>query len=442
MAFTPKNWQDAPSTATPITAVALEDLEERVTDYTDAQRVSLENSNPLIANDFGVVADGTTDDTAAWEALIDDLLTVDGAAVTWFGNSKIQPGLQFVGRIALMGQSPLRSAFTISGGTDTNNGIIVGGTDGPRYGHVFRDFSILGGAGCCNHALLVQNIIDPDIDLWIKAGADAYGASLEGVMNAKLIRISCTDNTAMAYPGTAPTNGVRVVGSNLLPSNSNRFFFVTEGLDGHGIVGDATVGTAGSFNNALSGTTQANGGSNMLLEGWTDFSVRDTHNEGSTADEFYLEGCQRGTIGSGVFVTGLTHLVDCDDIQLDGLTTTDLTINSACTYTECGRVKINGGTYSNSSLSTFWSGSPLIGETGDIAPSIADGAIHSGGIGVAGATVGMRVDPYFTIAAPQGVMLTAHVSATDVVSYTFYNRTGGTWNSGTGRVRAVVYRGV
>lgn len=33
MAFTPKNWEDAPATTTPITAGALEDLETRVTDY-------------------------------------------------------------------------------------------------------------------------------------------------------------------------------------------------------------------------------------------------------------------------------------------------------------------------------------------------------------------------------------------------------------------------
>lgn len=33
--FTTKDWQDGPSTATPITAAALENLETRVTDYTD-----------------------------------------------------------------------------------------------------------------------------------------------------------------------------------------------------------------------------------------------------------------------------------------------------------------------------------------------------------------------------------------------------------------------
>lgn len=35
MPFVPKNWEDAPSTNTPINAAALEDMETRVTDYTD-----------------------------------------------------------------------------------------------------------------------------------------------------------------------------------------------------------------------------------------------------------------------------------------------------------------------------------------------------------------------------------------------------------------------
>lgn len=35
MPFTVKNWEDSPSTATPIDAAALEDLEDRLSDYTD-----------------------------------------------------------------------------------------------------------------------------------------------------------------------------------------------------------------------------------------------------------------------------------------------------------------------------------------------------------------------------------------------------------------------
>jgi lysophospholipase L1-like esterase len=41
MTFTPKNWQDAPSTATPITAAALEDIETRLAGYTDEQLAAL-----------------------------------------------------------------------------------------------------------------------------------------------------------------------------------------------------------------------------------------------------------------------------------------------------------------------------------------------------------------------------------------------------------------
>lgn len=35
MSFVPKDWKDFPNTTTPITAAALEDLETRVTDYSD-----------------------------------------------------------------------------------------------------------------------------------------------------------------------------------------------------------------------------------------------------------------------------------------------------------------------------------------------------------------------------------------------------------------------
>lgn len=37
MTFTPKNWENSPSTATPINEEALEDVETRLSDYTDAQ---------------------------------------------------------------------------------------------------------------------------------------------------------------------------------------------------------------------------------------------------------------------------------------------------------------------------------------------------------------------------------------------------------------------
>lgn len=369
MAFTPKNWQDTPSVATPITALAIEDIEIRLSDYTDDLLVPVTGGMPLVANDFGVVADGTTDDTAAWEAIITSL--IDGQAVTWYGNSKVQPGLTFQGRVTLIGQSPLRSAFTISGGTTTNDGIIFGGTDGPRYGHVLRDFTILGGVSCCDNALLLQNLVDSQVNVWIKAGATGYGASVEGCLNAKLMRISVSANAGVAYSGTMPANGIRVVGSSLLPSNANRFAFITEGCSGDGFVGDATVGAAGSFNNYLTGVSQGNGGRNVALEGWKEFSVVAFHNEASTGTELQIEDCQRGQIGPGVFVDGTTAMVNCDDVKLAGLTTTNLTIDSACARTHRDGVFINGGTDTDSSFSS-WQNATLEANWGTFSASFND----------------------------------------------------------------------
>lgn len=87
MPFTPKNWQDAPSTATPISAVALEDVEERVTDYTDTRVDPVEAGKitALVSEEapinpehpeWGAVGNGTTDDSSAFS----DILAAIGTA--------------------------------------------------------------------------------------------------------------------------------------------------------------------------------------------------------------------------------------------------------------------------------------------------------------------------------------------------------------------------
>lgn len=76
MPFSPKPWEDLPSTATPITAAALIDLEERVTDY--ARTV------PGVINvreDHGAIGDGVADDSAAIQAAIDEAVLAGGAVV-------------------------------------------------------------------------------------------------------------------------------------------------------------------------------------------------------------------------------------------------------------------------------------------------------------------------------------------------------------------------
>lgn len=66
MAFAVKDWQSAPSTATPISASALEDLETRLSNYTDSRSSEVDVS---VAT-YGAVGNDLTDDKAAIQAAI------------------------------------------------------------------------------------------------------------------------------------------------------------------------------------------------------------------------------------------------------------------------------------------------------------------------------------------------------------------------------------
>lgn len=60
MTFTPKDWKDYPLTTTPINATALEDLETRVTDYTDSEITALNVSQYATDTDLSTHAADTT----------------------------------------------------------------------------------------------------------------------------------------------------------------------------------------------------------------------------------------------------------------------------------------------------------------------------------------------------------------------------------------------
>ena len=67
MTFPVKNWQNLPLQTTPINAEAMEDMEGRLSDYTDE---ALGVLHPAV---YGAVGDGTTNDTAAFTAMLADL---------------------------------------------------------------------------------------------------------------------------------------------------------------------------------------------------------------------------------------------------------------------------------------------------------------------------------------------------------------------------------
>lgn len=76
MAFTPKPWANAPSTATKINAAALQDLETRLSAYTD-QKTTVSVKEPP----YSAAGDGTTDDTAAIQAAVTAVENAGGGVV-------------------------------------------------------------------------------------------------------------------------------------------------------------------------------------------------------------------------------------------------------------------------------------------------------------------------------------------------------------------------
>lgn len=77
MAFTPKDWKDSPDATTPITAAALEDLETRVTDYTDDLLPDVVTSLPGSPADGDEVyyKVGTGDTALFWHLRYDSSIT-------------------------------------------------------------------------------------------------------------------------------------------------------------------------------------------------------------------------------------------------------------------------------------------------------------------------------------------------------------------------------
>lgn len=77
MAFTVKDWKDYPDTTTPINAAALEDVEDRLSDYTDSE-IATHSADTTsvhgISNTANLVASTSVDDIvvltqAAYNAL-------------------------------------------------------------------------------------------------------------------------------------------------------------------------------------------------------------------------------------------------------------------------------------------------------------------------------------------------------------------------------------
>lgn len=195
MAFTPKDWRDElnplgppadPDTATPFDAAAVEDLETRLSDYTDT---AVTEASPAlnVKSAFNAAGDGTTDDTTEIQAAI-TAAGVGGGIVYFppghykFSTLTIPAGVSLAGAGA---QTFVNDPF----GTGTWM------TDSNLKGTVLRSTATSGKAITINQTAGVQSIRDfllvgPGSGTSAGIGTDNLGIGGFSVANVMVVNFS------------------------------------------------------------------------------------------------------------------------------------------------------------------------------------------------------------------------------------------------------------
>lgn len=166
--FTPKDWRNATAhdgggdTSTPISAVALEDLETRVTNYTTMLAGAA--AGVYSVDDYGAIGDGTTNDTSAIQAAITaadaagggivhlsnkvyafagtitfpvttpvSLCGVGGAGWSDNTDGSVLKGTNAASQILFLSPKTLNTGFQINGNSIANYPMWVGHTFAPTF---------------------------------------------------------------------------------------------------------------------------------------------------------------------------------------------------------------------------------------------------------------------------------------------------------------------
>lgn len=128
MTFAKKDWKDSPNTSTPLSAAALEDLETRVTDYTDQQVAIVTVALPW---NITIVPVGSVSEQTNWSTLTQSSTGLMGGNLASTGAINAKVGWDVVLAVGtwtikiIYGTGPQRGIYTV-----TLDGASVGTVDG------------------------------------------------------------------------------------------------------------------------------------------------------------------------------------------------------------------------------------------------------------------------------------------------------------------------
>ena len=283
------------------------------------------------------------------------------------------------------------SVFFLDLNTSTDGIVIDGASGAGTYTDnvSYKNFAVLGGSNACRNALVFRNVTHADVsNVHVATGtaATGYGVVIEGCL---ISTWQLTVNAAMnyPYPATAPSNGILVKGSSIVPSNANLFLYpavVVSNTSGESFFIDGSSGTAGTFNNWIIGGNIEGGALNGLhIKNASYWSVQDIHLENTSGSGDYnrvrtiIENCTHGYIGAGVGATGI-FLINSDQNTLDGIIADYVSIDSNSDRNRIGRIQYNVtgvGGFVDSGTQTVYTGELDV-------PGVSNG--FKTGIGVTG----------------------------------------------------------
>lgn len=234
MDFTPKNWEDVPSAATPINAAALEDAETRVTDYTDTNiRVVGETLDVDITN--------TTDEATAIQTALNNLDTQGSGRLllpnTNSGAIKIGSLIEVPALVNINGQGKYETQLKCSAAAAGIKFKGVGDTPSDSRGGRSGGFMINGNqlASECMRSHAVNRVFE-DIHISSPKAAGGVALMLYGSQNNCFIGLSAEDSF---HTSSSTVRGVVLDGG----ASGNNFFSTSlnEFTDGHVLIDSSSA---------------------------------------------------------------------------------------------------------------------------------------------------------------------------------------------------------
>lgn len=139
MTFTNKDWKDLPDQSTPLSATAIEDLEMRLSGYSDTLNGSMNTRVVTLESNFSkatfinvkdapynALGNGSANDTSAIQAAIDAANAAGGGTVYFPRGTYMFTTLTLRDNVVLLGESRLASILKTSGPASAQSALLVG----------------------------------------------------------------------------------------------------------------------------------------------------------------------------------------------------------------------------------------------------------------------------------------------------------------------------